>query len=131
MMDLSVSSILLAVLFIYILSKTASFFKNYITGVRTGYPVWISPVLSHSIPWMVFGPMFRPQMERYLPEWMYDRMSMFCAGWEFHSSVKMHNKLGKIFVVVTPDECSIWFVSKFRTHAVDVDCKQDCGRICR
>jgi hypothetical protein len=109
-MEISVSFILLSILSIYFLSKTGSFIKHYIAGVRTGYPVWISPILSHCIPWMILGPMLRPQVERYMPEWIYHRMVMFCAGWEFHAGVKMHEKLGKIFVVVTPDECTLWSV---------------------
>ncbi|KIW01468.1 uncharacterized protein PV09_07225 [Verruconis gallopava] len=47
-------------------------------------------------------------MERYLPEWIYDRLVVFCAGWEFHAGAKMHRRLGKVFVAVTPDECSLW-----------------------
>jgi hypothetical protein len=113
MMEISVSSILLSILSVYFLSKTASFIKNYIAGVRTGYPVWISPILSHSIPFMILGPMFRPQMERYMPDWIYDRLVLFCAGWEFHAGVTMHKKLGKIFVAVTPDECTLWSVYRF------------------
>lgn len=113
MIDISAASVLLLVLLIYILSKAASFTKNYTAAVRTGYPVWISPVFSHSIPWMILGPMFRPQMERYMPEWIYNRLVMFCAGWEFHAGVKMHKMLGKIFVAVTPDECTLWSVPNF------------------
>jgi len=112
-MEISVSFILLSLLTVYFLSKAASFVKNYNAGIRTGYPVWVSPVFSHSIAWMILGPMFRPQMERYLPEWIYDRLVVFCAGWEFHAGVRMHKKLGKIFVTVTPDECTLWFVSNF------------------
>jgi hypothetical protein len=108
MREISVSFILLSISTLYFLSKTASFIKNYIAGVRTGYPVCVSPILSHSIPWMILGPMFRPQMELHLPEWIYDRLVILCAGWEFHAGVKMHKKLGKVFVVVTPDECTLW-----------------------
>lgn len=115
MMEFSVSSILLAILGVYFLSKTASFIKNYLAAVRTGYPIWVSPVFSHSIAWMVFAPMFRPQMERYLPAWLYDRVVGFCAGWEFHAGTHIHKKLGKTFVMVTPDECSLWSVS-FSLH---------------
>jgi hypothetical protein len=113
MTEISVSLILLSILVVYFLSKAASFIKNYVAAVRTGYPVWISPILSHSIPFMILGPMFRPQMERYMPDWIYDRIVVFCAGWEFHAGVKMHKKLGKVFVAVSPDECTLWSVYRF------------------
>lgn len=37
-------------------------------------------------------------------------MDVVIHGWEFRLKTEMHDRLGKVFVVATPDECSIWSV---------------------
>jgi hypothetical protein len=65
-------------------------------------------VLSKSIAWMILGPAFQPQFQKWLPGWMYERLEVSLHGWEFRSKNKMHEKLGSTFIVVSPDECVIW-----------------------
>jgi hypothetical protein len=59
---------------------------------------------------MILGPAFEPQFRKWLPVWLYDRLNVSMHGWEFRSKNKMHEKLGNIFVVVTPDEAVMWYV---------------------
>jgi hypothetical protein len=99
-------AIILAVL--YILFKCASFIRNYTIARRSGFPVYISPVLSKSAVWLILGPTFQLQFEKYLPEWIYYRLDFIIRGWEIRWREKMHRRPGKAFVVVTPDECSLW-----------------------
>ena len=43
-MELNFSSVSLTLLLLWILRKSHGFYKNYIAAVRTGYPIYISPV---------------------------------------------------------------------------------------
>jgi hypothetical protein len=110
-MEVSLGSVTLAILAIFLTSKALSFSKNYIAGRRTGFPIVVSPVLSKSILWMVFGAVFQPQFKKYFPAWLYDRCDLVTHGWEFRRKANMHESLGKSFVVVSPDECTLWYVA--------------------
>jgi hypothetical protein len=57
---------------------------------------------------MVLGPVFQPQFKKWFPEWFYERLDISTHGWEFRQKDKMHKKLGKVFVVVSPDESVVW-----------------------
>lgn len=107
-MDLNLTSIFLTLLLVYLISKSYSFIRNYVAAVRTGYPVYLSPVLSKSVVWMILGPALQPQFEKWLPEWIYERLDVSTHGWEFRHKNKLHARLGKVFVVVSPDENVIW-----------------------
>jgi hypothetical protein len=102
------ASIVLMLLSIFIINKTISFIRNYVAAVRTGYPVFATPVLSKSIPWLILAPAFQPQLKKWLPKWIYERMDIVINGWEFRLKDEMHARLGKVFVVATPDEVTIW-----------------------
>lgn len=106
--SLSFVSITLILLSVFIIKKTTSFIKNYVAAVRTGYPVFATPVLSKSIPWLILGPAFQPQLKKWLPKCIYERLDIVINGWEFRLKDEMHSRLGKVFVVVTPDEVLIW-----------------------
>ncbi|KAJ5357285.1 hypothetical protein N7541_004443 [Penicillium brevicompactum] len=57
---------------------------------------------------MILGPALRPQYKKYLPTWLFDRLDIISHGWENHRKAEYHDKLGKTFVLVTPDECALW-----------------------
>jgi hypothetical protein len=107
-MEINFTTVILTLSLIFLISKSYSFASNYVAAVRTGYPVYISPVLSKSILWMVLGPVFQPQFKKWFPEWFYERLDISIHGWEFRQKDKMHKKLGKVFVVVSPDENVVW-----------------------
>jgi hypothetical protein len=92
----------------FLVQKIISFAKNYSIAARTGYPVFITPVFSRTVVWMILGPQVRPHFERWLPRWIYLRFAVPTGGWEFRLGAEMHAALGKCFVVVSPDECSLW-----------------------
>ena len=106
--SLSFTSIVLILVSVFIIKKTTSFIKNYVAAVRTGYPVFATPVLSKSIVWWLLGPVFQPQMKKWFPKWIYERLDIVINGWEFRLKDEMHARLGKVFVIATPDEVSIW-----------------------
>lgn len=92
----------------YIAYKAITFLGNYANARRSNFPIYISPVPSRSIAWMILGPALRSQYKKYLPAWLFDRLDIISHGWELHRKTDYHDKLGKTFVLVTPDECSIW-----------------------
>lgn len=107
-MELNFTSISLTLLIVYIATKGFSFARFYINARRTGFPVFVSPILSKSPAWMILGTALQPQFKKYLPEWIYVRLDLTTHGWEFRRRTEMHDRLGKVFAVVTPDECSLW-----------------------
>jgi hypothetical protein len=107
-MELGFTSITATLFAIYFLVKSVSFLRFYINGRRTGFPVYVTPVPSKSPLWMILGPVFQPQFKKYLPEWIYERLDIVTHGWEFRRKTEFHDRFGKVFAVVTPDECSLW-----------------------
>jgi hypothetical protein len=79
-MEINFTTIILTLFLIFFISKSYSFARNYVAAVRTGYPVYISPVLSKSIPWMILSPVFRPQFKKWFPEWFYERLDVSTHG---------------------------------------------------
>ncbi|KAK4936984.1 hypothetical protein LTR66_015264 [Elasticomyces elasticus] len=103
---------LLVVIATYVVGYTAyksiSFLRNYANARHSKFPIYISPIPSRSIAWMILGPALRPQYKKYLPTWLFDRLDIISHGWENHRKTEYHDKLGKTFVLVTPDECALW-----------------------
>ncbi|OJJ42217.1 hypothetical protein ASPZODRAFT_137409 [Penicilliopsis zonata CBS 506.65] len=99
---------ILIIVLLYIIYKIASFIRFYIIGRRTGFPLILTPIFSQGILWMVLGPTLQPVFQKYLPEWIYRRLDIVTNGWDFRRKNQMHLQLGKAFVVVSPDECSLW-----------------------
>ncbi|PWY78185.1 cytochrome P450 monooxygenase [Aspergillus heteromorphus CBS 117.55] len=92
---------------IYTLYKLLALTQNYFIARRTRLPIFISPIPSTSILWQILGPTFQRQLQQCLPEWIYVRLDVLMHGWEFRQRAKLHHRLGKVFVVVTMDECSL------------------------
>ncbi|KAL3437116.1 cytochrome P450 [Aspergillus tetrazonus] len=88
--------------------KLLSFLRVYTHARRTGLPIFVSPILSKSIPWMILGPALQPVYKKYLPNWIFERLEICGHGWEFRNKRAFHERLGNVFVLVTPDECSIY-----------------------
>jgi len=107
-MEFGIGSVISSLALIFVISKVYSFIRNYIAALRTGYPIIATPVLSKSVPWMILGPTLQPQFKKWLPKWIYKRMDIVTHGWEFRWKNEIHQKLGKVFVVVSPDEVAMW-----------------------
>jgi hypothetical protein len=102
---LSVTATLLVAFYIY---KLLCFLRFYRHARQTGFPLFVSPIFSKSIPWMILGPALQPVYKKYLPHWIFDRLEICAHGWEFRNKRAYHDRLGDVFVLVTPDECSVW-----------------------
>ncbi|KAL4882472.1 cytochrome P450 [Aspergillus karnatakaensis] len=107
-MAFSTFSILTTLSLAFTIYKLISFIRFYNHARQTGFPVYVTPILSKSIPWMILGPTLQPQFQKYLPNFIYERLEIVTHGWEFRNKRKYHDKLGDTFVVVSPDEVSIW-----------------------
>ena len=92
----------------YSIYKVLSFVRFYNLARRTRFPIYVSPFFSRTIPWMILAPLLQPTWEKYLPGWLFERIEIVTHGWEFRNKRKFHDRLGNVFCVVTPDECSIW-----------------------
>ncbi|OJZ90997.1 hypothetical protein ASPFODRAFT_41430 [Aspergillus luchuensis CBS 106.47] len=93
---------------IYLLYKLLSFIRFYIIGRRSGYPLVVTPLFTRHSLWQIVGPTFQVQLKRYFPTWLYEHLDIHIHGWEFRHKNAMHRRYGKIFVIVSPDECSLW-----------------------
>ncbi|KAL4799616.1 cytochrome P450 [Aspergillus venezuelensis] len=107
-MAISIGSAAGTLILAFLIYKTLSFARFYIHARRAGFPILITPVFSKSVPWLILGPTFQQQFEKYLPEWIYERLDLVIHGWEFRNGRKYHERFGSTFSVVTPDEVSIW-----------------------
>lgn len=87
----------LAVAFAFSAYKLVSLIRFYIHARRTGFPVYISPVMPKSILWLVLAPPLVPQLEKYLPGWIYDRLDVVTHGWEYRRKRGLDDRLGNPF----------------------------------
>ncbi|OJJ42355.1 hypothetical protein ASPZODRAFT_105425, partial [Penicilliopsis zonata CBS 506.65] len=99
---------LVAIAGLYLLYKLACFLRFYLIGRRTGFPLYIVPIFSQSPVWKVLGPIYQPVFRRHLPEWIANRLDVVTHGWDFRLKNILHEQLGSVFAVVSPDECTLW-----------------------
>ncbi|KAL5334268.1 putative cytochrome P450 monooxygenase [Aspergillus crustosus] len=107
-MVFSLLSIVTTLILAFTIYKSITFTRLYLAARRSGFPVFVTPVLSKSIPWMILGPALQPQFQKYLPTSIYERLDVVAHGWEFRNKRKYHDRLGNTFIVVSPDEASVW-----------------------
>lgn len=98
------------VLGLYLSYKVFSFTRFYIHARRAGFPILVSPVFSKSIPFMVLAPALQPLSKKYLPTWVYERIEPFTHGFEFRGKRMYTDRYGKVFTLVSPDECTLMYV---------------------
>ncbi|KAJ5594125.1 uncharacterized protein N7459_000333 [Penicillium hispanicum] len=101
----AIAGTLAAIHFVY---KLFCFGRNYLHARRADFPVFVVPAFTRSALWMVLAPALQPQLEKYLPTWLLLRFDVAIHGWEFRRKRWYHERLGNIFILVTPDECSLW-----------------------
>jgi hypothetical protein len=103
---------------LYLLYKLLSFIRFYIIGLRTGFPLILTPIFSRSILWQVLGPALMPVLRHKLPPWILMRLDTTVHGWEFRWRDGEVQRWvgGDTFVVVSPDGCYMWFVPLFYLH---------------
>ncbi|KAI9046082.1 cytochrome P450 [Aspergillus affinis] len=97
-----------ALIAVYLLMKIVALAKNYSRARRSGFPVYISPVPSENIVWMVTAPILLRYLKNYLPQGIYDRLDVTLHGWEFRQNGAIFRRVAKTFMLVTPDEVSFW-----------------------
>ncbi|KAL5000911.1 cytochrome P450 monooxygenase [Aspergillus recurvatus] len=117
-MAFSILSAIAALALGFSIYKFLSFLRFYNNARRTGFPIFVSPVFSKSIPWMILGPALQPVYKKYLPNWIFERLEICAHGWEFRNKRAFHERLGNVFVLVTPDECSIYIAEPALAQSV-------------
>jgi hypothetical protein len=97
---------------LYLLYKLLSFIRFYIIGLRTGFPLILTPIFSRSILWQILAPIFLPAVKDKLPLWLLMRLEVLVHGWEFRWRHGEFQRIvgGDTFVVVCPDGLLMWFV---------------------
>lgn len=97
---------------LYLLYKLFSFIRFYIIGLRTGFPLLLSPIFASSILWQILAPIFLPSLKDKLPLGLLMRLDVLVHGWEFRWRKGEIQRLvgGDTFVVVCPDGLHMWFV---------------------
>lgn len=97
---------------LYLLYKLLSFIRFYIIGLRTGFPLILTPIFSRSFPWQVLAPALMPVLGHKLPPRILIRLDTLVHGWEFRwKDGEVQRWVGAdTFVVVSPDGCYLWFV---------------------
>ncbi|KAE8556585.1 hypothetical protein EYB25_001287 [Talaromyces marneffei] len=95
---------------VYLLYKLLSFIRFYIIGLRTGFPLILTPVFSRSFLWQVVAPALMPVIRHKLPPWILMRLDTLVHGWEFRwKDGEVQRWVGAdTFVVVSPDGCYLW-----------------------
>ncbi|KAL5047695.1 hypothetical protein BDW71DRAFT_33861 [Aspergillus fruticulosus] len=117
-MTFSILSAIATLALAFTIYKALSFLRFYTNARRTGFPVFVSPVFSKSIPWMILGPALQPVYKKYLPTWIFERLEICAHGWEFRNKRTFHERLGNVFVLVTPDECSLFIAEPALAQSV-------------
>lgn len=64
------------------------FIRNFSNSRKTGFPSIIVPWDQNHMVWMIISVPLRPWLQRRLPKWIYDRISLCIYGWEFHEKLR-------------------------------------------
>lgn len=101
---------------LYFFYKLLSFIRFYTIGLRTGFPLIITPIPSSSILLQILAPIFLPAVRDKLPLWVLMRIEVLLHGWEFRWRKGEFQKIvgADTFVVVSPDGLLMWFVLLFK-----------------
>lgn len=108
-MELTIRYVATLLALIWALYTLVTFLRLYIIGRRSGFPVYIVPIQTRTVPWLILNPILRPYFEKCLPKWIYDRIDIVSVGWEFRRKAEMHQRLGPAFVLVTLNHCALWY----------------------
>lgn len=95
---------------LFAIYKTLFFVRLYIQARRTRFPIVFAPAPTSSAPWLILAPILRPYLQPVLPGWLYDRWDLVTHGWEFRMKRGPFDRWGNTFVLLTLDECMVWWV---------------------
>jgi cytochrome P450 len=84
----------------YTLQCLTRIFREWRKARVSGIPYMIAPVHPENLVWMIFSPMFQKQLERYLPAWIYSRISMNIYGWEMRYKYRPVENYGSLLLLV-------------------------------
>ena len=93
---------------LYFAHETISLLYNYWQVRNSPFPIIISPLNQNNALVEIFAGVFRLSMKKHLPAWIYDTFKAQIYGWEFVEKGDLHDKLGPVFLTVSPARADIW-----------------------
>jgi cytochrome P450 len=93
---------------IYILSLGYRLIANLSHAWKSGFPYLVIPWDQNQFVWMITSVPLRPWLKRYMPTWIWDRLSLTIYGLEFHEKLRPYEQYAapqgndKSYVIVTP-----------------------------
>lgn len=109
----SLLTIAASLLLIYILSLAYRLIANLFHAWESGFPYLVIPWDQNQFVWMITSVPLRPYLEKYMPVWIYDRLSLTIYGLEFHEKLRPYEQYAapqgndKSYAIVTPGKFEV------------------------
>ncbi|QDS69528.1 hypothetical protein FKW77_007545 [Venturia effusa] len=101
--------VLLALLAIWLLSNIFSLLNNYRRARSSNLPILIGLGNPDNLFWFVLSMPLRRTLERLTSKSFFDKyLRLTIAGWEFRDKNVLHEKVGPIFLLVSPGDTELW-----------------------
>ncbi|OAA59773.1 Cytochrome P450 [Niveomyces insectorum RCEF 264] len=102
----------------WFVSSAVRFAANYRDARRLGLPIVLSPINPLNLAFVVLNAPLRPFLERVIPTAVYEQLKILFYGWEFRDKHGVHDRIGPVFVMVTPNVNEIWCADPAMAQAI-------------
>ncbi|KAI0402887.1 cytochrome P450 [Xylaria palmicola] len=110
--------LVVTLLFLFVSRFLYYFIRNIINSTAIGVPIVLVPVDQNHLVWLLLSTTNRRRLQKLLPIWLWNRISLTILGWEFHEQLRpfqqlsTHNEdeLCKSFVLVGFGALDFWTV---------------------
>lgn len=85
-----------------------SLVSTYLQARKMGFPIVITPVNPHSVPWMIFSVPLQPFFKRFLPTSIFVRIELSTIGFEHRVRNMTLERFGPSYVLVGPGAMEFW-----------------------
>lgn len=122
----SISGAIAALAFVFFLHFTYNFIKKATEARKIGAPVVFVPVNQASLLWLILSASRRRQLQQLLPAWLWKRVSIAIAGWEFPEKKRPFEEYAarnegdenKTFVILGLRQFELWTADPTATAAI-------------
>jgi hypothetical protein len=84
----SILTILGTVVAAYLSTFVYALIRNLINARKTGFPYIVVPIDQNHFTWMIASVPLRPWLQRNLPSWIWNRLTLTIYGYEFHEKLR-------------------------------------------